>query len=74
MSQATIETYVQRAKRLGLNPTEVCIACGSADVDKSVVGGHRWCKEHVDWETATAAICQTCRYEVGLTCDKWRFE
>jgi hypothetical protein len=64
----SIETYVERARRLHLNPTEVCIACGSEAVERVRLDGARFCHRHVDWERAAAIRCSDCEYEVGLTC------
>lgn len=72
MSDLT-ETYVERAKRLGLDPTEACIACNGPVKRVTVVGrdgvpASKFCHRHVDWETAKAVECESCGYQVGLVC------
>ena len=64
-----IETYEARAKRLGLDPTEVCIACGSDEVRQVHTQAHHFCDRHVDWEQKAVILCDSCKYRVGLTCD-----
>ena len=63
-----IETYVDRARRLKLDPTKICIACGSADVAKQLLSGHKFCDHHVDWEQAAEIKCSACGHRIGLVC------
>lgn len=62
-----IETYVERAKRLGLDPTEACIACGG-NVQRVQLSSSKFCKKHLNWEHVVVIRCDECAYDVGLMC------
>lgn len=70
-TETQFETYVERAKRLGIDPTVQCIACGSERVERVITDRSRFCQKHLDWESATVVQCTGCNYEVGLACDLW---